>query len=157
VHVPIWPVAALVTAALAAVIGISLIDSQGSTIGSRSENAWTTAQAEALLSRLAVQEASSAAVREAPAVAPIGVSHVAPSRTEVVTGLENAGAYTQARESFAGFENPGAYVTIQGTTYMTGLENPGAYPAVGADDGGFTPSMGPRPGMRGDAICGQCR
>jgi hypothetical protein len=100
-HLPIWPVAALVAAAAAAVIGLSLIDGVAPI---RSVTPVTETQ------RLAN---SSAAIREQGAALPIvvGFSHVAPSSI-----------------GFVGFENPGAYAP-PAPTYAPGLENPGAYPS----------------------------
>ena len=99
-HLPIWPVAALVTAAVATLIGMSLID------GARPQGIVTSVtQSERLAN-------SSAAIREQGAVLPVvwGTSHVTPSQT-----------------TFVGLENPGAYV--EAPAYAPGLENPGAYPA----------------------------
>ncbi|MGH2678980.1 MAG: hypothetical protein ACRDG8_00620 [Actinomycetota bacterium] len=110
VHLPIWPVAVLVVAAAATLIGLSSLD------GAAPTRVTTVTDSERLAS-------SSAAVREQGAVVPVtwGVSHVTPSAT-----------------GFAGFENPGAYVT-QAATYAPGLENPGAYPAGPATEiGGLT-------------------
>ena len=43
-----------------------------------------------------------------PAV--VGISHVAPSlHSQGYAGFENPGAYVTPRATFAGFENPGAY------------------------------------------------
>jgi hypothetical protein len=61
---------------------------------------------------------SSAAIREQGATLP------------VVVGIPSA-------SGFAGFENPGAYVT-QAPTYAPGLENPGAYPAGSVNGTGGT-------------------
>ena len=74
-----------------------------------------------------------------------------------VVGLENPGAVIAQAPTYAtGLENPGAYV-VQSPTYATGLENPGAYVGDGSGDGAFEGTMGLRPGMTGDEICGQCR
>ena len=100
-HLPIWPVAALVAAAAAALIGLSLIDGAAPT---RSVTPVTDIQ------RLAN---SSAAIREQGATIPVafGISHVTPKVVGVV-----------------GLENPAAYAP-QAPTYAPGLENPGAYPS----------------------------
>jgi hypothetical protein len=133
VHIPIWPVAIVVVAATAAVIGLSAIDGPAP-----ARTITTVTDAERLAN-------STAAIREQGAVAPlaVGISHVAPSAV-----------------GFAGFENPGAYGISQVTeaAHPVGLENPGAYPEAGSEsDAGFRPTMGARPGMAGDEVCGQCR
>ena len=153
VQLPLWPVAALVVAAVAVAIGMTVfvggqpgIREQGGAIpasvrpldtsGLESASLWTTGQAQAyvdsLAARAAMLENSSAAIREQGGTIPAvwGVSHVTP----------RAG-------TFAGFENPGAYVT--GTTQPTGLENPGAY---GTGEAGAH-----EPITVNGKICGQCR
>jgi hypothetical protein len=82
VHIPIWPVAVVVLAATAAVIGLSTIDGLAP-----ARTVTTVTDAERLAN-------STAAIREQGAVAPVvvGISHVTPSAV-----------------GFAGFENPGAY------------------------------------------------
>ena len=116
-HLPIWPVAALVATAAAALIGLSLIDGVAPI---RSVTPVTDIQ------RLAN---SSAAIREQGAALPVvvGISHVTPSAIGVV-GLENPGTYAPQAPAYAGFENPAAYAP-QAPTYAPGLENPGAYPS----------------------------
>jgi hypothetical protein len=162
-HLPIWPLAAIVAGAAALMIGLTLIDAP------RPSSAAVVTDVERFAN-------SSAAVRERPdtLIPAVGISHVAPNATTThvvglenpgaviaqaptyATGLENPGAYVVQSPTYAtGLENPGAYV-VQSPTYATGLENPGAYPAA-AGDGSFTPTMGARPGMTGGEICGQCR
>ena len=85
VHIPIWPVAVVVLAATAAVIGLSTLDTD--TIApARPVTVVTDAE------RLA---SSSAAIREQGAVAPVvvGISHVTPKAVMPVgyVGLENPG------------------------------------------------------------------
>ena len=163
VHIPIWPVAVVVAAAAAAVIGLSAIDGPAP-----ARPITTVTDAERLAN-------STAAIREQGAVAPVavGISHVAPSAVGFA-GFENPGAYVTQLPAFAGFENPGAYVTevptyagfenpgaygisqITEATHPVGLENPGAYSQAGSESG-FAPTMGARPGMTGNEICGQCR
>jgi hypothetical protein len=153
VHIPIWPVAVVVAAAAATLIGLTTIDREAPT-GSVTNVTETE--------RLAN---SSAAFREQGAALPVivGVSHVTPIATGFA-GFENPAAYgiSQVTEGTypVGLENPGAYGISQVTeaTHPVGLENPGAYPGAGSASGaGFTPTMGPRPGMAGNEICGQCR
>ncbi len=127
IELPIWPVAALVVAAVAALIGMTLLRDAGQTTFVKS-----VTESERF-------ENSTAAVREQGAVAPaipqvVGISHVAPS-------LHSVG--------FVGLENPGAYVT-EAPAFVPGLENPGAYPAeIGA------PAEGPI--IVNGQPCMQCR
>jgi hypothetical protein len=118
VHIPIWPVAVVVAAAAATLIGLTTID-RDAPIGSVT----TVTQSERLAN-------SSAAIREQGAALPVvwGISHVTPIATGFA-GFENPGAYAAPRPAYAGFENPGAYGISQVTeaTYPVGLENPGAY------------------------------
>ena len=170
IQLPLWPVAALVVAAVAVAIGMTVFTGgqpgtreQGGAIpaavrpldtsGLEGASMWTTSQAEAyvesLAARTAMLENSSAAIREQGGTIPAvwGISHVTP-RAGTFAGFENPSSYVQARESFAGFENPGAYVT--GTTQPTGLENPGAY-GTGETAGAHEPIT-----VNGQ-VCGQCR
>jgi hypothetical protein len=147
VHIPIWPVAVVVLAATAVVIGLSTIDGLAP-----AKPVTTVTDAQRL-------ENSSAAVREQGAFIPVavGISHVTPSATGFA-GFENPGAYATQLPTYAGFENPGAYGISQVTeaTHPVGLENPGAYAEAGSE-ADFAPTMGARPGMTGNGICGQCR
>src|SRR5688572_30793725 len=100
IELPIWPVAVLVVAAVAAAIGMTLLRDAGQT---RSVTSVTDRE------RLSN---STAAVREQGATLPqvIGISHVAPSLHSVgYAGFENPGAYVIPAPAFAGFENPSAY------------------------------------------------
>ena len=137
--IPIWPVAVVVLAATAAVIGLSSIDSIG-----------TIAPARTLVTVTDVQRLanSTAAVREQGATLPVvwSTSHVTPSATRFV-GFENPGAYATQLPSYAGFENPGAY--IREAPAHVGLENPGAYGET------FIPTAG---GLRPNGeVCVQCK
>jgi hypothetical protein len=148
VHLPIWPLAAIVAGAAALMIGLTLIDAP------------RPASTPAVVTDVERFANSSAAVREQPSelIPAVGISHVTPNATtETFVGLENPGAYVAQGPTYAtGLENPGAYV-VQTPTYATGLENPGAYVSSGSGDGVFEGTMGLRPGMTGDEICGQCR
>lgn len=93
VRLPMWPVAALVAAAAAVTIGITMIDG-------------------ASRSGTAIREQG-----EVPAVV-VGISHVTPS-LHSVPSVPSVG--------YAGFENPGAYIT-EAPAFAPGLGNPG-YPA----------------------------
>ena len=180
VHLPIWPVAALLGAAIVAVIGLSVLGGterglvtsvtdierfanssasfreQGATLPFErpfvNPGMWNITSAEAHLARLQAIESSAAAVREMGATLPFdGV---------------NPGMWTQAQaEAYVdglithavGLENPGAYGISQVTeaTYPVGLENPGAYPGDGpAEATGAAPR---RPIEVNGQVCGQCR
>ena len=134
VHIPILPVAVIVTAAAAALIGLTTID-RDAPIGSVT----TVTQSERLAN-------SSAAIREQGARLPVvvGISHVTPSATGFA-GFENPGAYVTQAPAYAGFENPGAYGISQVTeaTHPVGLENPGAYPVESIQGDG--PATNPCP------------
>jgi hypothetical protein len=119
-------VAILVAAVAAATIGITL---------SRQQNQPRSVTSVTEVERLAN---SSAAIREQGATLPVvvGISHVAPS-VSGFAGFENPGAYVTRAPAYAGFENPGAYVT-QAPTYASGLENPGAYPVGSVEGAGGT-------------------
>ena len=93
VRIPIWPVAVVVLAATAAMIGLSSIDSIGTIAPARTLVTVTDAQ------RLAN---STAAVREQGAALPVivGISHVAPSLHSVSatygTGWDSIGGPNEA-------------------------------------------------------------
>ena len=168
IELPIWPVAVLVVAAVAAAIGMTLLKSAGqttfvtsvtdrerianSTAAVREQGAVAPAIPAIRPIDLSVLENSSAAVREQGAVLPaiVGISHVAPSlHSQGYAGFENPGAYATQVPTFAGFENPGAYVT-EAPAFQPGLENPGAYPAEAAP-----PAEGPV--VVNGQPCTQCR
>lgn len=136
IELPIWPVAVLVVAAVAAALGMTLLRDAGQTRfvtsvtdSQRFENSTAAVREQGAVAPaipsirpidLAVLENSTAAVREQGASLP------------VVVGISHASPRLPASVSFAGFENPGAYIT-EAPAYAPGLENPGAYPAeVGA-------------------------
>jgi hypothetical protein len=125
-HLPIWPVAILVTAVAAAAIGMTLLREQ-----EQPRSVTSVSDVERFAN-------SSAAVREQGATLPtvVGVSNVVPSSSGFA-GFENPGAYITQAPTYAGFENPGAYVA-SASTYTPGLENPGAYPAGSIDEAGGT-------------------
>jgi hypothetical protein len=122
-HLPIWPVAALVAAAAAVTIGMTLID----------------VRPEASVTPVTLTEQlanSSAALREQPAAA-VTIEGLNPAAIEGSfaavreqgasrTGVWGISHVTPAEATFAGFEYPGAYVA-PAPTYASGLENPGAY------------------------------
>lgn len=105
IELPIWPVAVLVIAAIAAAIGMTLLRSEG-------QPTFVTSVSDS--ERLAN---STAAVREQGATLPVivGISHVAPS--------------LHASTGYAGFENPAATYIREASGYA-GLENPAAYGTV---------------------------
>ena len=105
-------------------------------------------------------ENSTAAVREQGAVAPAirdppdrpRRGHL-PRRTVAaltgLRGLREPGRLRHPLPAFAGFENPGAYVT-EAPAFQPGLENPGAYPAEIAPPAEAPVIVNGQP-------CGQCR
>ena len=132
IELPIWPVAVLVVAALAAAVGMTLLGDGGqtrfvtsvtdterftnSTAAVREQGAIAPAIPSIRPIDLSVLESSSAAVREQGAALPL------------IVGISHASPRLPASVGYAGFENPGAYIT-EAPTYAPGLENPGAYPA----------------------------
>jgi hypothetical protein len=168
VHLPIWPVAALLGAAVAVAIGMSILSGteggvitsvtdterfansstavreQGATLPfeqSVNPGMWTIAQAESYLARLQAIESSSAAVREAGAVLPIEQP------------LGNPGMWTQAQAE--------AYIeALEGrVTYAHGLENPGAYvgsAGVSAGEAVAAPAAPHEPIVVNGKPCHQC-
>ena len=149
-HLPIWPLVAIVAGAAALMIGLTLIDAPRQSTGA------------AVVTDVERFANSSAAVRERPdTLAPaVGISHVTPNATTThMVGLENPAAVIATAPTYAtGLENPGAYV-VTAPTYANGLENPGAYPVTGSSDGTYVPKLGFRPGwgFEGNTSCGQCR
>jgi hypothetical protein len=101
-HLPIWPVAVLVAAVAAVTIGVTMIGEQ-----SRDATRPFTLTGEAANSTTAIREAGVVL----PAVQ--GISHVAPSVqvSQGYAGFENPGAYITEVPAYAGFENPAAYGT----------------------------------------------
>ena len=104
VHIPIWPVAVVVLAATAAMIGLSSIGTIDTIAPTQTLVTVTDAQ------RLAN---STAAVREQGGVLPVvwNTSHVTPSlhASTGFAGFENpAATYIRESSGFAGFENPAA-------------------------------------------------
>jgi hypothetical protein len=138
VHLPIWPVAALLGAAMVAVIGLSIL--------SGNERGVVTSVSDA--QRLAN---SSAAIREQGATLPFEAPAVNP---EMWTQTQTE-AYVESRLTHAvGLENPGAYAPT-GTAYVSGLENPGAYLGGGSDVS--TPKAGgPERIVVNGEVCHQC-
>lgn len=177
VHLPIWPVAALLGAAIVAVVGMSILsgnergvvtsvsDAQrlaNSSAAIREQGAtlpieapavnpgmWTTTQAEAYLARLAAIEGSAAAVREIGAALPF------PGVNPGMWTQAQAEAYVESRVTHVvGLENPGAYAPA-GTSYVSGLENPGAY--LGDAASVPTPKAGgPERIVVNGEVCHQC-
>ena len=159
-HLPIGPVAALIGAAVAAAIGLSILSGpEGGVVTSVSDaqrlanssaavreqgatlpieapavnpGMWTTTQADAYLARLRAIEGSTAAVREMGAALPIqGV---------------NPGMWTQAQAE--------AFVESR-VTHAVGLENPGAY--LGDGPSVSTPKTGgPERIVVNGEVCHQC-
>ena len=169
IELPMWPVAVLVVVAVAAAVGMMLLRDAGqttfvtsvtnserlanSTAAVREQGAVAPAIPAIRPIDLTVLENSSAAVREQGAMLPatVGVSHVAPSlHSRGFAGFENPGGYiTQAPAYAPGLEYAGAYIT-EAPGFAPGLENPGAYPAEVV-----APAEGPVI-VNGEA-CMQCR
>jgi hypothetical protein len=105
VHLPIWPVATLLVVAVAAAIGLKVIDDvrPGEAVTSiqETEGYWDSTVGHPVLRG---RGGLVSAVREQPAVA----IHVPGRAHEVVFGAQ-----------------------ASGITYVTGLENPGVYPTDG--------------------------
>jgi hypothetical protein len=101
IELPIWPVAVLVVAAIAAAIGMTMLGNEG-----RTRYVKSVTDIERLSN-------STAAVREQGAMLPVtvGISHVAPSlhASTGYSGFENpAATYIRESSGYAGFENPAA-------------------------------------------------
>ena len=154
IELPMWPVAVLVVAAVAAAVGMTLLRDAGQTRfvtsvtdSQRFENSTAAVREQGAVAPaipairpidLSVLENSSAVVREQGALLPatVGISHVAPSlHSQGYAGFENPGAYLTGVPAFApGLEYPGAYIT-QAPAYA-GFENPAAYTAAWDSVGG---------------------
>jgi len=143
VHLPIWPVAAVLAATVAAAIGMSVLNGGTQT---------------RLVTRVTDEEriaSSTAAVREQGAILPVKAT-VNPG----MWTMAQAEAYLDSLEGQItyphGLENPGAIVAST-STFPVGLENPGAYPgSVAAPAAG--PAAAPhQPIMVNGEVCGQCR
>jgi hypothetical protein len=151
VHLPIWPVAALLGAAVAAAIGMSVL-------GGGTKGVVTSVTDSERLAN------SSAAIREAGATLP-AVPAVRPIDPAVIEGSAAAVREMGATLPFDGV-NPGmwtqaqaeAYVdslTVTTTAYVSGLENPGAYLGGGSTS---APKVGAHRTIEVNGeICGQCR
>ena len=159
IELPIWPVAVLVIAAVAAAIGMTLLDGAGqttfvtsvtdierlshSTAAVREQGAVAPAIPAIRPIDLSVLENSSAAIREQGAALPaiVGISHVTPRLSAPTSvgpvGLENAGAYLPQTAAYpSGLENPTAYVPSEVAPTVAG-------PATGI--------------MVNGTVCHQCR
>jgi hypothetical protein len=101
IELPMWPVAVLVVALIAAAIGVTML-------GNEVRTRYVTSVTD--IERLSN---STAAVREQGATLPVvvGISHVAPSlhASTGYAGFENpAATYIRESSGYAGFENPAA-------------------------------------------------
>jgi hypothetical protein len=143
-HVPIWPVATLIAAAIAGAIALSTIGQGVSTVN---QGATTDAVFEQVTFPRGLENAG-AYPAEVPATSPVGLENPA-----AWAGISQV---TEAGTTFPiGLENPGAYGISQITeaTSPVGLENPGAYPAAET-----SPKAGAhRPIVVNGDVCGQCR
>jgi hypothetical protein len=162
VHLPIWPVAALLGAAMVAVIGLSILSAPETGVVTSVSDAQRIAN-------------SNAAVREQGAVLPIERPLGNPWQAQAnayVASLESmatttwpamqaqADAYVASlvamgsRPFPVGLENPGAYAP-PATAYVSGLENPGAY--LGDGQSVSTPKVDrPEPIVIDGEVCHQC-
>jgi len=132
VHIPIWPVAVVVVAATAAVIGLSSLSSTDTIAPARP----------VVVTDLERLGNSTAAIREQGAVAPaVGISHVAP-KAVLPVGISHVTPKAVLPVGFVGLENPAAYAP-QLPAYA-GFENPGAYP-VAPTEGTGGPTTNPCP------------
>jgi hypothetical protein len=166
-HLPIWPVATLLAAAIASAIALSTL---GDTVDDRVVTPVTVQErfansaasireqgATIPLTRTSVWEAQADAyVDSLVARAPLTGSAIWKAQADayvasLVAAAGGEGVVTHA----VGLENPGAYGITQVTeaTYPVGLENPGVYPAeTDALKGGAH-----RPIEVNGTVCGQCR
>jgi hypothetical protein len=164
IELPIWPVAVLVVATVAAVIGMGVLRDAGQT---RLVTSVTDSER---------FENSSAAVREQGAVVPtidltnsgvaignrgfaipefVGISHVAPSLHSVgYAGFENPGAYVIEAPAYAGFENPAAYGSAWGSI---GGPNEALHRQYSPPQEGVALSPGSDPITVSGEPCMQCR
>jgi hypothetical protein len=134
-HLPIWPVAVLLAAAIATAIALSTLGRDAAVV-----NPGTASTSEAVFEEITFPRGL-----ENPAVMGTqvwGVSHVAPAKPTLV-GLENPSAYGISQVSEAG-------------TYMVGLENPSAY-GISQITEATTPADGHDPIVVNGEVCGQCR
>jgi hypothetical protein len=139
-QVPIWPVAVLLAAAIAAAIALSTLGASIDELApavrpevtsiAQNPGMWTLTDAEAF----------------------------AEARTTFPRGLENPGAYgiSQVTEATVpvGLENPAAYAP-PATAYVSGLENPGAYLGDGASVS-IPKVEGPERVVVNGNVCHQC-
>jgi hypothetical protein len=147
VHVPIWPVATLIAAAIAGAIALSTIGQGVSTVD---QGATTDAVFEQVTFPRGLENAG-AYPAEVPVTSPVGLEN--PAAWAGISQITEATA-TYPR----GLENPAAWagisqITEATVTYPRGLENPGAY--VGEN-------LGPKADAHGSievngTVCGQCR
>lgn len=173
IEVPMWPVAVLVVAALAAAGGMTLLRDAGQTrfVTSVSDSQRFTNSTAAVREQgavapaiptirpidLAVLESSTAAVREQGALLPtvVGISHVAPSLHSVgFAGFENPGAYVIQAPAYAGFENPSAYATAWDSI---GGPNEALHRQYSPPQEGVAITAGSDPIIVNGEACMQCR
>jgi hypothetical protein len=126
VHLPIWPVAILLAAAIAGAIALSTL---GRDVAPAVVDQGTLPATQAV-----VEEITFPRGLEHAGAYPGSVSSTVP------VGLENPSAYGISQVTEAG-------------TYQVGLENPGAYPA---DETFTPKADGHRPIVVNGEICGQC-
>jgi hypothetical protein len=146
-HLPIWPVATVLVAAIAGAIALSTL---GQGVSRPVDQVTTDAVFEQVTFPRGLENAG-AYPAEVPVAAPVGLEN--PAAWAGISQITEATA-TYPR----GLENPSAYgisqITEATATYPRGLENPGAY----ASDGAFAPKAAPyEPIVVNGTVCGQCR
>ena len=145
IELPIWPVAVLVVAAVAAAIGMTVLRDAGQTRFVRS-----VTESERFAN-------STAAVREQGAVAPtidLTNSGVAINEAPAYVGFENPGAYIREAPAYVGLENPAAYGTAWDSI---GGPNEALHRQYSPPQEGAAPKTGSNPIMVNGEACMQCR
>ena len=131
IELPVWPVAVLVVAVIAAALGMTMLGNEG-----RTKYVTSVTDMERL-------ENSTAAVREQGATLPVfvGISHVAPS--------------LHASTGFAGFENPAAGGAVAWGSI--GGPNEALHRQYSSPQEGVAPALPRDPIMVNGKPCMQCR
>jgi hypothetical protein len=131
IELPIWPVAVLVVAAVAAAVGMTLLRDAGQT-----RFVTSVTDSERLSNSTAAVREQGAVAPAIPSIRPIDLavmeSSAAPVREQGPFGIENAAVWgtshvAPSAPAFAGLENPAAYGAP-----ATAFEKPGAYASAGA-------------------------
>jgi hypothetical protein len=158
IELPVWPVAVLVVAAVAAAVGMTLLGDAGrtrfvtsvtdterftnSTAAVREQGAVAPAIPSIRPIDLAVLENSTAAVREQGASLP------------VIVGISHATPRLPATVGYVGFENPTAYGSAWDSI---GGPNEALHRQFTPPQAGSAPTTGGDPIVVNGKLCGQCR